>query len=284
MVQLLEGDCLEMMAGIPTSSVDMVLCDLPYGTTSCKWDSVIDLKTLWVQYKRILRPNKAIVLHCTQPFTTTLIHSNLEWLKYCWVWEKTRVGGIFNAKNMPLKSHEDIAVFSEGTTANCSPNRMPYYPQGLVACKKVGRNSKRSGEDTIGNRPSRDKNSSYEQTATGYPKTVLCFPNECGLHPTQKPVALEEYLIRTYTLEGETVLDNTMGSGTTGVACQNSGRNFIGIESDPKYFKISQGRMSAASLASIKATLLGDKVRSDTHSDQLESQCQTSDDVTLPIL
>ena len=273
MVQLFEGDCLEVMGQIPDASVDMVLCDLPYEATSCKWDSQIDLPLLWKQYKRLLRPNRAIVLHCTQPFTTILISSNLPWFKYCWVWEKNRVGGIFNAKNMPLKSHEDIAVFSEGTTANCSESRMPYYPQGLVACEKVGRNSRRSGTDTIGNRPSRDNNS-YVQTATNYPKTVLRFSSEVGLHPTQKPVSLEEYLVQTYTNVKEVVLDNTMGSGTTGVACINAGRSFIGIEKESQYFEVAEERIVKAHQEKTKKAkaLLRDSGLVQSHPNQREGQ------------
>jgi site-specific DNA-methyltransferase (adenine-specific) len=235
-------DCLEGMKLIGDASVDMVLCDLPYGTTVCAWDAVIPFDALWEQYRRIIKPYGAIVLTATQPFTTTLIASNMAWYKYCWVWEKNRVGGIFNAKNMPLKSHEDIAVFSSGTTANGSDKLMPYYPQGLIETNRVGSNRKRSGKDTIGNRPSRS--GQYVQTATGYPRTVLRFDSECGLHPTQKPVPLFEYLIRTYTNPGELVLDNCMGSGTTAIACINTGREYVGFELDSDYYGKAQERIS----------------------------------------
>lgn len=241
---LMHGDCLEQMKLIADGSVDMVLCDLPYGTTACAWDAVIPFADLWTEYRRITKPLAPVVLTACQPFSTALIASNMQEFKYQWVWEKTRAGGVFNAKNMPLKMHEDVLIFSRGTTANRSPNRMPYFPQGLTRVDKVVKNSQRSGEDTIGNRPSRT--GEYKQEFTGYPGTVLRFKNDTGHHPTQKPVALMEYLIRTYTNEGDTVLDNTMGSGTTGVACMNTGRNFIGIERDPDYFVIACERIYGA--------------------------------------
>jgi site-specific DNA-methyltransferase (adenine-specific) len=240
-VTLLLGECLERMKEIPDGSVDMVMADLPYGTTACKWDSVIPFAPLWEQYRRVCKKNAAIVLTASQPFTSALVMSNLEMFKYEWVWEKSKAGGIFNAKNMPLKKHENVLVFSSGTCANCSEDKMPYFPQGLVRVNKTAKNTKRSGTDTIGNRPSR--NGEYTQEFSCYPDTLLKIHSEgATIHPTQKPVALMEYLIRTYTNEGETILDNTMGSGTTGVACQNTGRNFIGIERDEGYFKIAQAR------------------------------------------
>lgn len=234
------GDCLEQMPRIPDQSVDLVLCDLPYGTTACAWDAVIPFEDLWAEYQRVVRGHGAIVLTASQPFTTALINSNFAWFKYCWVWEKSRVGDIFNAKNKPLKKHEDIVVFSAGTTANGSDRRMPYYPQGLQPTSKMAKN-KETTRAFFAPRPSHKE--TYEQTATGYPTSVLKFSNDTGLHPTQKPVALMEYLIRTYTNEGDTVLDNTMGSGTTGVACMNTGRKFIGIERDPEYFSVARARI-----------------------------------------
>lgn len=235
------GECLERMQEIETGSVDMVMADLPYGTTACKWDAVIPFAPLWEQYRRVCKKNAAIVLTASQPFTSALVMSNAGGFRYQWVWEKSKAGGIFNAKNMPLKQHEDVLVFSEGTCANCSANRMPYFPQGLMRVNRTAKNSARSGDGTIGNRPSRT--GSYTQEFSGYPMSILKIASEGrAVHPTQKPVALMEYLIRTYTNEGETVLDNTMGSGTTGVACINTGRKFIGIERDPEYFKIAQAR------------------------------------------
>lgn len=236
---LLLGECLERMVEIPDGSVDMVMADLPYGTTACKWDSVIPFEPLWAAYRRVCKKNAAIVLTASQPFTTVLINSNFPDFKYCWVWEKTVCGDIFNAKNKPLKKHEDICVFSTGTTANGSERRMPYFPQGLQPTFKKAKN-RETIRAFFAPRPSHK--AEYIQDQTGYPTSVLKFANDRGLHPTQKPVALMEYLIRTYTNEGETVLDNTMGSGTTGVACVNTGRSFIGIERDEKYFAIAQAR------------------------------------------
>lgn len=250
-MKLMHGDCLELMASIPDGSVDMILCDLPYGTTACKWDSVIPFEPLWAHYKRVIKRNGAIVLTASQPFTTALISSNLEWFKYSWVWDKGKCSGFLNAKNAPMKRCEDISVFSLGTIANKSQRLMPYYPQGLASCeiKKVDRNTK--ADSTTGIRPGRG---AWTQKSTGYPTTLLAIPFESKpVHPTQKPVALMEYLIRTYTNEGETVLDNCMGSGTTGVACANTGREFIGIEQDAKYFAIAKQRIESAQLPLLEA-------------------------------
>lgn len=240
---LLQGDCLELMKLIPDGSVDMVLCDLPYGTTQCAWDAIIPFEPLWAEYKRVIKGTGAIVLSASQPFTSALVSSNFAMFKYCWVWEKTRPGDIFNAKNKPLKSHEDICVFSTGTTANGSDRRMKYLPQGVGAGGVKTNNPDEKEYAFKGKRPSHKE--SHVTQGSNYPRSVLKIanPNAGSVHPTQKPVALMEYLIRTYTNEGETVLDNTMGSGTTGVACNNTGRNFIGIERDPEYFKIAQRRI-----------------------------------------
>lgn len=243
-LQLHNGDCLEVMKSIPDHSVDMILCDLPYGTTACAWDSVIPFGALWAQYRRVLKPLGAIVLTASQPFTTALIASNYDWFKYCWVWEKSRPGDIFNAKNKPLKAHEDICVFSEGTTANKSLRRMRYFPQG-VGAGGVQTNNPDCVAAFKAPRPSHAKN--YVTQGSGYPRSILRIASEGKtVHPTQKPVALMEYLIRTYTNPGDVVMDNCMGSGTTGVACVNTDRSFIGIERDPDYFKIAQGRIDGA--------------------------------------
>lgn len=243
-IWLMQGDCLERMKEIPDGSVDMVLTDPPYGTTACNWDSVIPLDKMWEQLNRIIKPNGAIVMTASQPFTTTLISSNMKMFKYCWVWEKSKVSGFTNAKNKPLNTYEDVAVFSKGTCANKSSNRMNYYPQDLIKINKTVSNSKRSGDDTTGNRPSRIND--YVQEFTNYPKNILKFPSESRtIHPTQKPVALMEYLIKTYTNESETVLDFTMGSGTTGLACKNLNRKFIGVEMDEGYFNIARDRILA---------------------------------------
>jgi len=232
---LLHGDCLDLMAQIPDGSVDMILCDLPYGTTACKWDTVIPFEPLWAQYRRIAKRNAAIVLTASQPFTTALIASNMDMFRYSWVWEKTRGSNPYLANVQPLRCHEDVCVFGD---------RPHYYPQ-----KTEGASYTISAK--AGGRVASDRRSNRAEfqgkIANGrFPRSVVKLSNpsaEMGIHPTQKPVALMEYLIRTYTNEGETVLDNCMGSGTTGVACLNTGRNFIGIEKDPKYFEIARNRI-----------------------------------------
>ena len=244
---IMMGDCLEVMALMPDNCVDLILCDLPYGTTACAWDSVIPFTQLWEQYKRVIKPTGAVVLTGSQPFTSTVVMSNIEMFKYCLVWEKSRPTGHVHAKNKPMKKHEDVVVFSPGTTvhASQSKNRMTYNPQGLVrksvpAIRKAG-----GGSDSVmSTRPShKDSLQEFE----GYPDSILRFASEGKtVHPTQKPVALMEYLIRTYTNDGDVVLDNCMGSGTTGVACINTGRYFMGIEKDEKYFNIAKERIQAA--------------------------------------
>jgi len=242
--QIICGDCLEVMPQIPDKSVDMILCDLPYGTTACKWDTIIPFEPLWEQYERVIKDNGAIVLFGTQPFTSKLICSNLDMFKYCWTWDKGRVGGFTSAKLKPLKLFEDICVFSKGKTANCNPNNMNYHPQGLVKVDKISRSSNDTSPTGYA-RPSQTK--FYKQEFTNYPKQLIKFPLEKGrVHPTQKPVELMEYLIKTYTNENETVLDNCMGSGSTGVACVNTSRNFIGIEKEQRYVEIARQRLEQA--------------------------------------
>lgn len=236
MSTLLQGDSLDLMDSIPDASVDMVLCDLPYGTTACKWDSVIPFEPLWAQYRRVCKRNAAIVLTASQPFTSALVMSNVNGFKYCWTWAKTNCTGFANAKKQPLRQTEDVAVFY-----GAQPS---YNPQGLVKIAEGRVRTKETG-DIMGRTGFRD---GYVQTTTNYPKNLLHIPSDRGQHPTQKPVALMEYLIRTYTNEGQTVLDNTMGSGTTGVACALSGRNFIGIERDADYFAIAKKRIEDACL------------------------------------
>jgi len=244
MINLMNGDCLELMKTIPDGSVDMILTDPPYGTTACKWDSVIDFDLMWLQLKRIIKPNGAIVLFGSEPFSSALRMSNIKQYKYDWVWEKSKVGNVFNCKNAPQKNFENIMIFSNGTIANGSNKKMPYFPQGLIDVSITKKNQRKvSDVGTIANRPSRKNGSEYTQTKTNYPRQIIKFNNEQGLHPTQKPVALLEYLIKTYTQEGETVLDFTMGSGSTGVACKNTNRSFIGIEKVPEYFEIAQDRI-----------------------------------------
>jgi site-specific DNA-methyltransferase (adenine-specific) len=234
------GDCLEVMATLAPASVDLILCDLPYGTTACKWDSVIPFEPLWEQYRRIAKPNAAIVLTASQPFTSALVMSNAGMFRYQWVWKKTKKTGHMQAKVAPLRNHEDILVFSHGNIGATAKNKIRYYPQGVDFCDKEVANNRC---EALGFRTPR----TFRQTQTGYPSSVLEIASEgATVHPTQKPVALMEYLIRTYTNSGDTVLDSCMGSGTTGVACANTGRNFIGIERDPGYFDIARKRIEAA--------------------------------------
>ena len=236
-------DCLQGMKKIPDSSVDMILCDLPYGTTACTWDEIIPFKPLWEQYERVIKDNGAIVLTASQPFTSALIMSNPDLFKYEWIWEKNRTVGFLNAKNAPLKKHESVLVFSKGTIANGSKRRMNYFPQGLKVINKVKNSVKQNNNTVVGSRPSRGK--PYIATHTGYPNSILSFNNEPKqIHPTQKPVALFEYLIKTYTNKGDTVLDNCMGSGTTAIACLNTERNFIGFELNEEYYNMSLKRIS----------------------------------------
>jgi site-specific DNA-methyltransferase (adenine-specific) len=228
---LLHGDCLDWMAVLPDQSIDLILCDLPYGTTQNKWDSVIPFEALWVHYRRVCRG--AIVLTASQPFTSALIASNFEDYRYNWVWEKEPSGNL-NAKRMPMPAHEDVCIFGRD---------FAYNPQGLKPTLIKRSAAKVSKTSNYG----AQKREPYEQTVTGYPSTILSFAKDRDkLHPTQKPIALMEYLIRTYTHEGDTVLDNCMGSGTTGVACANTGRKFIGIERDDKYFEIAKARIDEA--------------------------------------
>lgn len=228
----LHGDCLELMRSLPDGSVDMVLCDLPYGTTACSWDSVIPFDALWEQYWRVCKSNAAVVLTASQPFTTALIASQMDKFKYCWVWEKSRFANQMLAKVQPLKIHEDVCVFSN--------NKAPYNPQGLVEINKVTRQGSRVTDNNGGGK----RKTEYVQTHTGYPRSILQFKSEGStVHPTQKPVALFEYLIRTYTNPGDLVLDNTAGSGTTAIAAENSNRNWICMERDPTYYESAVGRV-----------------------------------------
>ena len=234
----MKGDCLERMKEIPDGSVDMILTDPPYGTTACKWDSIIPLEPMWEQLKRIIKPNGAIVMTASQPFTTTLISSNMEMFKYCWVWEKSLSGSPVLCKVMPMKIHEDICVFYSKR-----PGYKPQMTTGTLRETKITAVSI-EGQPLISSKSSNTRISNKR-----YPRSVQYFSNadrKNKVHPTQKPVALMEYLIKTYTNEGEAVLDFTMGSGTTGVAAQNLNRDFIGIEMDENYFNIAKDRISQA--------------------------------------
>ena len=227
------------MKNIPDYSIDLILADPPYGTTACKWDSIIPIEPMWEQLKRVIKPNGAIVLFGQEPFCSLVRVSNLSDFKYDWQWRKTRPSGFTNAKLKPLKDLETIMVFSEGTTANGSTRNMPYNPQGLEDCDLEWFRPKVYLDGDKGVNPAR-KNSKLSRKIEkkGYPRQVLDFanPNNNVLHPTQKPVELIEYLIKTYTNESEIVLDFTMGSGTTGIAAANTGRDFIGIELDEKFY------------------------------------------------
>ncbi len=233
---LLLCDCLNLLPQIPDNSVDMVLVDLPYGTTACKWDSIIPLDQLWEHYNRICKLDGAMVFTAAQPFTTILAASNLDYFKYEWIWEKPQGTNPMNAKVMPLKSHENVLVFYR--------KKPTYNPQMWYSTPYGGfsSNTSKIGE-VYGSAQSKHRDN---PEGSRYPKTVMKFKQEKGLHPTQKPVELMEYLIKTYTNPGDMVLDNTMGSGTTGVACIKTGREFIGMESDAKYFAIAEQRISDA--------------------------------------
>lgn len=235
-VCLYQGDCLEIMPTLASGSVDLVLCDLPYGTTRNKWDSVLPLSVLWDEYQRIVKKDRAIVLNAAQPFTSQLVMSADAIFRQELIWHKNIASNFLNANRYHLNVHESILIFAFG---HC-----PYYPQ------------EKPGKPYVAKRQGTDVGTNYDQknttrtdtvnTGTRKPRTVLAFDRETGLHPTQKPVALMEYLIRTYTNPGDVVLDNCMGSGTTGVASVNTGRRFIGIEKDPNYFAIAQRRISEA--------------------------------------
>ena len=236
-IKLLHGDCLELMKDISDKSIDMILCDLPYGTTACKWDTIIPFEPLWEQYNRIIKDNGAIVLFGSQPFTTKLINSNIGKFRYCWVWDKVKPNGHLVAKIRPMQRTEDIVVFGK--------EKINYYPQ-MIQRDKPKKSKEYSRTEIMGG-----KQTNFEERILNkkYPQNIIVESNASQknkLHPTQKPVALLEYLIKTYTNEGDIVLDNAMGSGSTGVACLNTNRNFIGIELDDKYFEIAKQRVSEA--------------------------------------
>jgi site-specific DNA-methyltransferase (adenine-specific) len=240
---IIHGDCLEVMRDIEDKSIDMILCDLPYGITACKWDSVIPFELLWEQYKRIIKDRGAIVLTASQPFTSALVMSNPKMFKYQWVWKKRNAGNIQLAKYQPLKITEDICVFGDG--------RVNYYPLPEPLCESTKNRYKyKSGSKTANLKHM--SSGLYKQQYNfgkehGYPKNILEYGQDMkSFHPTQKPVSLFEYLIKTYTNEGDTVLDNCAGSGTTGVACINTNRKYILIEKEEKYFEICKQRVTDA--------------------------------------
>jgi site-specific DNA-methyltransferase (adenine-specific) len=232
-------DCLQGMQRIADKSVDMILCDLPYGTTACKWDTIIPFEPLWKQYGRIIKDNGAIVLTASQPFTSALVMSNLKMFKYCWVWEKDNGTNFFLAKQQPMKVHEDICIFSKGAASFSKKGNMVYNPI-LTEGSPYTAKANDKGLMTF---HTKSQNKKKDNSGTRYPKSIQKFNSQKGLHPTQKPVPLFEYLIKTYTNEGETVLDNCMGSGTTAIAAINTNRNFIGFEKDETYHALACERI-----------------------------------------
>ncbi|NLC39795.1 MAG: site-specific DNA-methyltransferase [Clostridiaceae bacterium] len=245
-IKLLHGDCLEVMKDIPDKSVDLILTDPPYGTTACKWDSVIPFEPMWEELERIITDDGAIVLFGSEPFSSVLRTSNLKRYKYDWKWEKPSGANFLNFKFQPAKVHEDICVFGKMASSYSKRGSMRYNPQmekGNPYTQKSGKQKTKNNNTSV---RSEIEQVITENTGERYPRSVLKFTNDKGrLHPTQKPVELMGYLIKTYTNEGETVLDFTMGSGSTGVACLNTDRNFIGIELDDKYFEIAKERIES---------------------------------------
>lgn len=238
------GDCLDILPTLPAQSVDAVIADPPYGTTACKWDSVIPFEPMWAELKRVIRPRGAIVLFGSQPFTSALVMSNPKMFRYEWVWEKDKATGYLDAARRPLKEHENVLIFSVNTAI--------YYPQKSIGHKPA--NVSYAGKLTPAGKLYRGEHTTTDQggQTDRFPRTIMRFnvasKEGAQLHPTQKPLALLEYLVKTYTNEGNTVLDFTMGSGTTGEACVNTGRNFIGIEKERQYYDIAQARLDRAAL------------------------------------
>jgi site-specific DNA-methyltransferase (adenine-specific) len=244
MADLYNGDCIEILKKLPNNSVDCILCDPPYGTTSLSWDSIIPLNELWIQLKRIRKSYCPIVMFASQPFTTTLINSNIGEFKYCLVWEKTKAANFQQAPNMPLKKHEDIVVFSDGVVGHVSQTnrRMTYNPQGVIEVDRFVKRNK--VDDPHGFYRENGVYKGYKQNFTNYPSSVLKFGNSHNPnHPTQKPIDLMEFLVNSYSNSGDIVLDFTMGSGSTGVAAIKNNRKFIGIELEKKYFDIAKTRI-----------------------------------------
>jgi len=278
MIKLYNEDCLKTLSNLDENSIDLILADLPYGTTDRnglenrsskknrlhEWDSVISLDELWKLYKKVLKKDGVVVLTSDQPFTSKLVLSNLEWFKYDWIWKKNKTVGFLHANHRPMKQTEDILVFSPLNASAASVKNgtnMKYNPQGLIPSNKKKKNSKdRLGiflknEDFMGKNNKLLGNTEYTQKYTNYPTEIIEFGHDYNkVHPTQKPVLLMEYLIKTYSNENELVLDNTMGSGTTGVAAVNTNRNFIGIEKDKEYFTIAKNRIEKAQNTIIKFT------------------------------
>ena len=241
-IELIQGDCLEKMKDIPDGSIDMILCDLPYGTTACKWDTIIPFEPLWEQYKRIIKDNGAIVLTASQPFTSALVMSNVKMFKYEWIWNKNKGSNIMLAKKQPLKIHENILVFGG---KNYNPQKTDVV--GKIRDQRLEKEKINRTDGAVTPKGAIKYADDYDPSKK-YPVSIQYFANhrekEEVYHPTQKPVALFEYLIRTYTNEGDTVLDNCAGSGTTAIACLNTNRNAILIEKDEDYYKAALDRFN----------------------------------------
>ena len=244
-ITLYHNDCLEILPTIPDKSIDLVLTDPPYGTTPCKWDSVIPLDEMWIELKRIIKKESAILLFGTEPFSSTLRASNLKWFKYDWIWQKPSGANFLVANYQPLKVHEIISVFGNAPTSYSKNKPMVYNPQETVGIPYKQKSGKQKTEKENSTVRSKIEQVVTDNKGSRKPKTIIEFkPDKNKLHPTQKPVALMEYLIKTYTNENDTVLDFTMGSGSTGVACKNLNRKFIGIEIEEKYFNIAKERIN----------------------------------------
>ena len=243
MIELIKGDCLEVMKSIPDGSIDAIITDPPYGTTACKWDSVIDFGLMWEQLNRIIKPNGAIVLFGSEPFSSALRMSNIKNYKYDWIWQKDKAGNFALANKHPMKYHEIVSVFY---------NKQCLYNKQMIERSEGGKKRNKTPHNYNNKKVDSSINNELSRKSLGVvnydintknPSTILKYNKQVGLHPTQKPIALMEYLIKTYTNEGETVLDFTMGSGSTMVACDNLNRNGIGIEMDEAYFKIAEQRI-----------------------------------------
>jgi len=246
-IKLFNDDCFNVFQEIKENSIDFILADPPYGTSACKWDSIIPLKPMWIELQRIIKENKPIILFGSEPFSSYLRTSNIDWFKYDWIWEKQKGSNFLNYKYQPSKNYEIISVFSKGATSFVKNNiNCPYNPQMVEGTPYKIKQGK--GGDAVVREGSRTgKNIITKNNGTRYPNAIQKFNSDKEkLHPTQKPIALLEYFIKTYTKENDIVLDFTMGSGSTGVACKNVNRRFIGIEKDKQYFKIAKERIDYA--------------------------------------
>jgi site-specific DNA-methyltransferase (adenine-specific) len=259
--EILLGDCLELMKDIPNGSIDMIFCDLPYGMTACKWDTILPFDKLWEQYERIIKPNGAIVLTASQPFTSALVMSNPDWFRYSLVWDKMQGSNPFEATKRPLKSHEDILIFYK-KQPNFNPQKTKALPKNM---RDRVKNSFKGVEDGVYGKmkpfvSEKDENERYPLSVFYHSSQAEELHKDKRLHPTQKPIALCEYLIKTYTNEGDLILDNCAGSGTTGIACLNTKRQFILMEQDPNYFEKIKKRVGDFNKNFEQQTLFGNEM------------------------